>query len=444
MSKERSTSRSTDLKPIAADRSPIVSVVGLGYVGLPLAVEFARHFKTIGFDINADRVAELARGLDKNGEVSSEELRHENLTYTSDLEQLRAANFHIVAVPTPIDAARQPDLVPIISATKTVGKVLKAGDVVVYESTVYPGLTEEICLPLLETTAELHSGVDFWIGYSPERINPGDREHGLRNIVKVVSAQDERTLEVVARVYGKVVDAGVFRAQSIKVAEAAKVIENTQRDLNIALMNELALIFDRMGIDTQSVLKAAGTKWNFLKFTPGLVGGHCIGVDPYYLTHKAEKLNYIPQVILAGRRINDGMGSFIAHRTLKELIRAGHKVRGSRVTVLGLTFKENVRDLRNTRVVDIVNELTEYGVEVQVSDPMADPGEAQHEYGIFLYSLKDLQPADAVVLCVGHRQFEELRGNMHKLLNKDGVLIDVKGFFSADDIKKEGLRFWRL
>ncbi len=423
----------------------IICVVGLGYVGLPVAVEFGRQFSTIGFDLNQSRIEELKAGNDRNSELSAEDLKQPKLLFTHQVEEIRSANFYIVAVPTPIDDARQPDLRPILGASQTVGKVLKRGDIVVYESTVYPGVTEEECVPVLEKISGLKAGVDFKVGYSPERINPGDTEHTFTNIKKIVSGQDEESLGVIAQLYGSVVKAGVFKASSIKVAEAAKVIENTQRDLNIALMNELAIIFNQMGIDTHAVLQAAGTKWNFLKFIPGLVGGHCIGVDPYYLTHKAEKLNYHPEVILAGRRINDGMGKYIAQRTIKEMIGAGHNIAGSRVTVLGLTFKENCRDIRNTKVVDIVKELEDYGVKTQVVDAMAYPDEAKHEYGIQLVPLNDVPPAEAVILAVAHTDFSELTVTQIKKLMKDNpVFIDVKGVFSKSVLESQGIRFWRL
>ena len=422
-----------------------VSVVGLGYVGLPVAVAFGRQKPTIGFDINAKRIAELQGGHDRTGEVADDELKTANVLYTDRLEDLRQADFHIVAVPTPVDDAHQPDLTPVEKASETVGRALKKGDIVVYESTVYPGVTEEICVPILEKTSGLKCGVDFAVGYSPERINPGDKEHAFTKIKKVVAGQDAATLEIVAQVYGSVVTAGVHPAASIKVAEAAKVIENTQRDLNIALMNELAVIFDLMGIDTNDVLEAAGTKWNFLKFKPGLVGGHCIGVDPYYLTHKAEKLGYIPQVILAGRRINDGMGKFVAQRAVKEMIHAGHNILGAPVTVLGLTFKENCPDLRNSRVVDVVRELEEYGIKVQVYDPLADAEEAWHEYGINLCPYDKLEPAAAVVLAVSHDEFKALMPDrMKSLCRGTPVLIDVKSLYSKADFEAAGFRVWRL
>jgi len=357
-----------------------ISVVGLGYVGLPVAVEFGKAERVIGFDINPRRIAELQRGLDHTNEVAPADLKKADVLYTCDPADLKAADFHIVAVPTPVDEAKRPDLTPVIKASETVGRQLKKGDIVVYESTVYPGATEEDCVPVLERESGLKCGADFFVGYSPERINPGDKQHTFKTITKVVSGQTPEILEIVAEVYASVVTAGVHKAASIKVAEAAKVIENTQRDLNIALMNELALIFHKMGIDTRDVLAAAGTKWNFLPFEPGLVGGHCIGVDPYYLTHKAAIMGYMPQVILSGRRINDGMGEYIAAETVKAMIHDGKSVKGCVVTVLGLTFKENVPDLRNTRVIDIVHALRDYAVEVQVHDPMVDPDEAHEEY----------------------------------------------------------------
>jgi len=422
-----------------------VSVIGLGYVGLPVAVAFGRTARAIGFDINPVRIHELKEGFDRTGEVEAADLKAADILYTHDLDDLRAADFHIVAVPTPVDEAHQPDLTPVIRASETVGKALKKGDIVVYESTVYPGATEEDCVPVLEHFSGLKCGLDFTVGYSPERINPGDKEHSFTKIRKVVSGQDAATLDIVAAVYGSVVTAGVYRASSIKVAEAAKVIENTQRDLNIALMNELAVVFDIMGIDTREVLEAAGTKWNFLKFQPGLVGGHCIGVDPYYLTHKAEKLGYIPQVILAGRRINDGMGKFVAQRTVKEMIRAGHAILGSTVTILGLTFKEDCPDLRNSRVIDIIRELEDYGIEVQVHDALADPAEALHEYGIKLIELTALRPAAAVVAAVAHQAYRGMSvDDIARLMGEHPVLTDVKGMFDPVAVRAAGIRLWRL
>lgn len=422
-----------------------VSVVGLGYVGLPVAVAFGKHGPVIGFDINESRLRELRAGHDRTNEVNSEELAQAQIEFTSKTEVLAKANFHIVAVPTPIDDAHQPDLTPVVKASETVANALKKGDIVVYESTVYPGVTEEICVPILERISGLACGTDFTVGYSPERINPGDKEHTFTKIKKVVSGQNAATLEIVADVYSSVVTAGVHKAASIKVAEAAKVIENTQRDLNIALMNELALIFDRMDIDTLDVLEAAGTKWNFLKFKPGLVGGHCIGVDPYYLTHKAEKLGYIPQVILAGRRINDSMGAFIAQQTIKHMIHSGHPIAGAVVTLLGLTFKENCPDLRNSRVIDIIRELEDFGVKVQVFDPEAAAEEAEHEYGVTLLGLDQLQPAAAVVVAVAHDAYADWTPEQYlKLMHNAPVVIDVKGICDGPALEQAGVRFWRL
>jgi UDP-N-acetyl-D-galactosamine dehydrogenase len=423
----------------------VVSVVGLGYVGLPVAIAMSRAFKCVGFDINTRRISELKEGNDRTHEVTAEELKAANMLITSDAADLKKASFHIVAVPTPIDQANQPDLKAVLSASELVGKALKKGDIVVYESTVYPGLTEEKCLPVLEKFSGLKGGVDFKIGYSPERINPGDKEHTFTKIKKVVSGQDAESLDIIAHVYGSVVTAGVYRASSIQVAEAAKIIENTQRDLNIALVNELALIFDRMGIDTQEVLAAAGTKWNFLKFSPGLVGGHCIGVDPYYLTHRSEELGYIPQVILAGRRINDSMGKFVAVQTIKKIIEAGNEVTGARVTILGLTFKENCPDLRNSKVVDIIRELQDFGIEVQVHDPLADSEEAHHEMGLRIVPYKDLKESAAVIVAVAHDTYRELTPrDFLKHMPQKPVLIDVKGIFDVKQITSEGISHWRL
>jgi len=422
-----------------------ISVVGLGYVGLPVAVAFGKVQRTIGFDISAKRIEELRSRCDRTGEVTAEDLLCADICFTDRLEQLAEADFHVVAVPTPVDPANQPDLSLLCSASEAVGKALKKGDIVVYESTVYPGVTEEVCLPILERVSGLTSPGDFTVGYSPERINPGDKEHTFTSILKVVSGQDERTLDVVAAVYSSVVTPGVHRAPSIKVAEAAKVIENTQRDLNIALMNELALIFDRLGIDTGEVLAAAGSKWNFLNFKPGLVGGHCIGVDPYYLTYQAEKIGYIPQVILAGRRINDGMGKFIAQRAVKEIIKAGHHILGSYVTVLGLTFKENCPDLRNSKVVDILAELGDYGLKVQVCDPMADPAEARMAYGVTLKELDKLQPAVAVIAAVAHDSYRGWTpAKFASLMVENPVLIDVKGVYDSRLMTAAGIRVWCL
>ncbi|MBI5615220.1 MAG: nucleotide sugar dehydrogenase [Gammaproteobacteria bacterium] len=422
-----------------------ISVVGLGYVGLPVAVAFGRQERTIGFDINPRRIAELKAGHDNTLEVADEDLKSTNIQFTCEPADLELADFHIVAVPTPIDHAKRPDMTPVIRASETVGKQLKRGDIVVYESTVYPGATEEDCVPVLEKHSGLKCGTDFFVGYSPERINPGDKEHTFTKITKVVSGQTPEVLEIVAQVYESVVVAGVHRAATIKVAEAAKVIENTQRDLNIALMNELALIFHRLGIDCRDVLAAAGTKWNFLKFDPGLVGGHCIGVDPYYLTHRAQIAGYIPQVILAGRSINDDMGRYVAQQAVKHLIHEGVKVKGSVVTVLGFTFKEDVPDLRNTRVIDIVGELRDFGCEVQICDPCADSEEAHEEYGVHLTKEADLKPAKAVVFAVSHREFVSAGwpGITKFLEGGKGVVVDVKAKLDRKAIPA-GVTLWRL
>jgi len=422
-----------------------IAVIGLGYVGLPVALALARKYPTIGFDINARRVDLLSRGQDDTGETSSEELRGSQLRYTTKLEDLRGTTFYVVAVPTPIDSRFQPDLSPLVAASTSVGKVLEKGAVVVYESTVYPGATEDVCGPVLERLSGLRCGVDFTLGYSPERINPGDREHTFERICKVVSGQDAATLDRVAGVYGAVVTAGVHRAPSIKVAEAAKVIENTQRDLNIALMNELALIFDRLGIRTQDVLDAAATKWNFLRFTPGLVGGHCIGVDPYYLTSKAEELGYQPQVILSGRRINNGVGAFIAQRTMKMLSRAGVPLSHAKVGILGLTFKENVPDLRNSRIPDIVNELREFGIAALVHDPLGNHEEAHEEYGIEICEWSAMTGLDALVIAVPHAKYMEMGvDNLLSLVRDGGVVIDVKSALDPARTGKRGLVYWSL
>jgi UDP-N-acetyl-D-galactosamine dehydrogenase len=422
-----------------------IGVVGLGYVGLPVAVAFGDVDSVIGFDINRNRIETLQKDIDYTGEITEEELKNTNIDFTMDSEKLKACDFLIVSVPTPIDKAKQPNLTPLIKASETVGKILKIGTIVVYESTVYPGATEEICIPILEKISGLKAGEDFFVGYSPERINPGDKEHTFRNIVKVVSGDCDYSANIIGDVYGKVVKAGVFRASSIKVAEAAKVIENTQRDLNISLMNELALIFDRLNIDTNEVLEAAGTKWNFLKFTPGLVGGHCIGVDPYYLTHKAESVGYHPEVILAGRRINDGVGKFIATSLIKQMLLKGIPVQGSKVTVLGMTFKEDVPDLRNSKVIDIINELEEFGVTVQVTDPIANSKEAEKEYGKRLYHFEELEPADAIVLAVSHREYIKLgwNGIASLLANNTGIVVDVKNVLKKE-VCPENITLWRL
>jgi len=424
----------------------IIAVIGLGYVGLPLVVEFGKHSRTIGFDIAQNKVDSCLRGVDPSRELSDEEMSLAKFAeYTSDPAKLSEADIIIVAVPTPVDDARQPDFTPLIGASKSAGKNLKKGAIVVYESTVYPGATEEICIPVLERESGMKWKEGFFVGYSPERINPGDREHTLTKILKIVSGDTPETLESVAQLYERIVIPGVHRASSIKAAEAAKVIENTQRDLNIALMNELAIIFDKLDIDTSEVLKAAGTKCNFLKFSPGLVGGHCIGVDPYYLTHKAEKLGYNPQVILAGRRINDGMAKYIAEQTIKNMIASGSYIKGARVNVLGLTFKENCGDLRNSKVADVINELKAYGVEVFVHDPHAEADGAMHEYGVRLFGWNELPRADAIVAAVSHREFLAMPAeDFASKLIKGGCFIDVKACFDQNALEQAGLRVWRL
>jgi UDP-N-acetyl-D-glucosamine/UDP-N-acetyl-D-galactosamine dehydrogenase len=430
----------------------VVAVIGLGYVGLPLAVEFGKKFRTIGFDLSEAKVSAYLEYRDPTGEVSSDDLRavissgakqdSPGLEPTTDPRRIAEADFLVIAVPTPVDEAHIPDFKPLIGASTIAGEHMKSGATVIYESTVYPGATEEVCIPVLEQNSGLKWKSGFRVGYSPERINPGDKEHTLTRITKVVSGDSPETLEQVAALYGGIITAGVHRATSIKVAEAAKVIENTQRDLNIALMNELALIFDKMDIDTNAVLEAAGTKWNFLKFKPGLVGGHCIGVDPYYLTHKAEMLGYHPQVILAGRRINDGMGKFIAEKAVKQMIRAGRNVKEARVLVFGLTFKEDCPDLRNSKVIDVINELADFGCNVIVHDPMADPAEAEHEYGIRLVAWDNLpRDADAVVLAVGHRNYREMNtASLLQHVRPDGVVVDVKAICRDTGDRS----YWRL
>lgn len=431
-----------------AAREAKIAMVGLGYVGLPLAAAFAKVADVIGHDISERKIEELRRGIDATGELSGADLAAARIDYTLDPARLREARFIIVTVPTPIDDHKKPDLSPVIGATRAIARHLAPGTIIVYESTVYPGVTEELCVPLLEEGSGLRCGIDFKVGYSPERINPGDKVHTVDKIVKVVSGQDGETLDTVAAVYSLVVTAGVHRAATIKVAEAAKVIENTQRDLNIALMNELAIIFGKLGISTRDVLAAAGTKWNFLPFTPGLVGGHCIGVDPYYLTFKAESIGYHPRVILAGREINDGMGKYVAEHTVKELIRAGKAVLGARILVLGLTFKENVPDIRNSKVVDILAELAEYGVATLVHDPHADAGETRHEYGLELTALAAVGRVDGVILAVAHKEFAALGPQQLASLcaggSGPGVVMDVKAVYDPAAITAAGLRYWSL
>jgi UDP-N-acetyl-D-glucosamine/UDP-N-acetyl-D-galactosamine dehydrogenase len=428
---------------ISPPTSRKIAVIGLGYVGLPVAVAFAASgADVIGFDINEERIEELTSGHDRTREIDDAQLRASGCVFTSNPAALTSADFFIVTVPTPIDQTKRPDMTMLLAASRTVGAVLKKGDIVVYESTVYPGATEEDCVPVLATQSGLKSGQDFHVGYSPERINPGDKNHRFENIVKVVSGQDQQTLDIIAGVYSSVVKAGLHLAPTIKVAEAAKVIENTQRDLNIALMNELSLIFNRLEIDTGDVLAAAGSKWNFLKFTPGLVGGHCIGVDPYYLTHRAEKAGHAPQVILAGRRINDTMGSWIGRECVKRLMRNGG---AKSAIVLGITFKENVPDIRNSRVVDIVHELKEFGLDVQVTDPLASSEECRHEYGFGLVSFSKLKPADAVILAVPHQAYKAGGwADVTKLLNrKDGLVVDVKSILDRAT-QPPDIKLWRV
>lgn len=423
-----------------------LSLIGLGYVGMPIAVAFAKKVKVVGFDLNEKKIGLYRCGIDPTGEVGDEAIRETTVEFTADPSKLREARFHIVAVPTPVNDDHSPDLAPLESASRILGRDLRPGSVVVFESTVYPGVTEEICQPILEKESGLVCGVDFKIGYSPERINPGDKVHRLETIKKIVSGMDEETLETVASVYELVVAAGVHRAESIRVAEAAKVIENSQRDINIAFMNELSIIFDRMGIDTQSVLAAAGTKWNFLNFKPGLVGGHCIGVDPYYLTYKAERMGYHSQVILAGRRINDDMGRYVAENAVKRLIAADKPVKGARVAILGLTFKENCPDTRNTKVIDIVRELREYGIEPTICDPCADAAEAWMLYGVRFSPMEELRDMDEVIVSVAHDAFRSLTRDRIDAFFGSGkkVLIDVKGLFSRKEYEDNGYLYWRL
>ncbi len=434
------------------ERNASVAVVGLGYVGLPLAVALAKHMNVIGFDIDAKRINELQKGFDRTYEVDTHTLQKTTINYTTQAEILREASVIIVAVPTPIDLHRSPDLAPLLSATRVVGTCMPKGCVVVYESTVYPGLTEEVCVPALERASGFTYNSDFYVGYSPERINPGDKVHTLETVVKIVAASTPKTLQLLKSLYSLVAKAGVHEASSIKVAEAAKVIENTQRDVNIALMNEFSLIFGRMNLDTSEVLAAARTKWNFLPFFPGLVGGHCIGVDPYYLTFKAEALDYHPEVILSGRRINDSMGKYVAETTIKKLIKRKHSVCGARVGILGLTFKENVPDLRNTRVIDIINELTEYTCEVLVHDPLARPDEAVHEYGLTLVKMEHFRKLDALIVAVGHDAYKALRPRDIAAFfpqpqsgqSVDGLVMDIKALFDRESLQDLGLEVWRL
>jgi UDP-N-acetyl-D-glucosamine/UDP-N-acetyl-D-galactosamine dehydrogenase len=454
------------------NREEKVSLIGLGYVGMPIAVSFARKVDVIGFDVNKEKIELYKSGIDLTKEVGNEAIKNTTVDFTSDEKRLREAKFHIVAVPSPVKEDRTPDLTPIESATRTLGRNLTKGSIVVFESTVYPGVTEDICVPILERESGLKCGLDFKVGYSPERINPGDQEHRLETIIKVVSGMDKETLDIVAKVYELVVDVGVHKAESIKVAEAAKVIENSQRDINIAFMNELSIIFNKMGIDTKAVLEAAGTKWNFLKFSPGLVGGHCIGVDPYYLTYKAEQMGYYSQIILSGRKINDDMGKYVAECTVKSMIKANKQINGSRVAIFGVTFKENCPDVRNSKVVDVIKELEEYGIEVKVVDPLADRDDLWHEYRINPSEVHEIKDMDAVIFAVPHVEFksislEDVKGMfkssgqkyvhleaMNEVAaaseintfvdNNNHVLMDIKGIFNRTEAESAGFLYWRL
>ncbi|MFL2061003.1 nucleotide sugar dehydrogenase [Marinilactibacillus psychrotolerans] len=431
------------------NRTEKISLVGLGYVGMPIAVAFAKKVEVVGFDISKDKIDLYKKGIDPTKEVGDDIISQTTVDFTSDAERLKEAKFHIVAVPTPVNADHSPNLKPVESASHTLGKQLTKGSIVVFESTVYPGVTEDICIPILEEESGLKAGVDFKVGYSPERINPGDKVHRLETIVKVVSGQDEESLDTIAKVYELVVEAGVYKADSIKVAEAAKVIENSQRDINIAFMNELSIIFNKLDIDTKSVLEAAGTKWNFLNFSPGLVGGHCIGVDPYYLTYKAEQVGYHSRIILSGRQINDEMGRYVVENLVKKLVIADVSIKSARIGILGFTFKENTPDTRNTRVIDIVEELKEYGVQPVIVDPVADEKELDEEYGLKLSGLEDLKDMDALILAVGHEQFlnlsfEQLDKLYKNVPNEEKVLIDVKSILDKKKYIASGYNYWRL
>lgn len=426
-----------------------ISLVGLGYVGMPIAVAFAKKVKVVGFDLNAKKIEAYKNGIDPTNEVGDEEIKNSTVEFTSDETKLKEAKFHIVAVPTPVNSDKTPDLAPVIGASEIVGRNLTKGSYVVYESTVYPGVTEDVCIPILEKQSGLKCGVDFKIGYSPERINPGDKVHRLENIKKIVSGCDEESLDIIAKVYELVIEVGVHRASSIKVAEAAKVVENSQRDINIAFMNELAMAFDKMGIDTNEVVDAMNTKWNALGFRPGLVGGHCIGVDPYYFIYEAEKLGYHSQIISAGRKVNDGMGAFVADATIKKMILANKSPRQSKVVIMGITFKENCPDTRNSKVEDIINRLGEYGVEPLVVDPWSDHADAKKEYNVDLTMLSDIKDADCIIFAVAHNEFKQMSldeiDKLYKNLpNEEKVFIDVKGMFNPEDLEKKGYTFWRL
>lgn len=428
------------------NREEKLSLVGLGYVGMPIAVAFAKKIDVVGFDLNAKKISLYKSGVDPTNEVGDDAIKNTTVDFTADETKLREAKFHIVAVPTPVNDDHTPDLTPVEGASEILGRNLTKGSVVVFESTVYPGVTEDVCIPILERESGLKCGIDFKIGYSPERINPGDKVHRLETIKKIVSGMDKESLECIAKVYELVVEAGVHRAESIKVAEAAKVIENSQRDINIAFMNELSIIFNKMGIDTKSVLEAAGTKWNFLSFYPGLVGGHCIGVDPYYLTYKAEMMGYHSQIILSGRRINDDMGKYVAENVVKKLIASDKPVRNAKVAILGFTFKENCPDTRNTKIIDIVNELKEYGITPVIADPAADAGEAKWLYGVEFVDMSGIRGMDAVVLAVAHDYFKELSMDDIDNLYGDGkkIMIDIKGLLNRKTYEEAGYEYWRL
>lgn len=449
------------LYDLIKQRKEKISIIGLGYVGMPLAISFAQKADVIGFDISTTRVEQYCKGNDITREVGDDAVKNTTVFFTSEEKHLEKAKFHIVAVPTPINADKTPDLNPVKGACKIVGRNLTKGAIVVFESTVYPGVTEDICVPILEEESGFKCGIDFKVGYSPERINPGDKEHKLKDVIKVVSGMDDESLEIIAKVYELVIEAGVYRAQSIKVAEAAKVIENSQRDINIAFMNELSIIFNKMGLDTNAVLKAAGTKWNFLSFTPGLVGGHCIGVDPYYLTYKAEEIGYHSQIILAGRKINDEMGKYVAENVVKKMIKANIQINGSKVAIFGVTFKENCPDVRNTKVVDIIRELEEYGVSIFVVDPLVNNEELFREYGISLCNINEIRDMDAIIFAVPHEEFKSLKlervkkmyrqnsnsYNMNHVATTMGqgiVLIDIKGLFDKKEAEELGFLYWRL
>lgn len=434
-----------DLYNLIKNKKEKISIIGLGYVGLPLAIAFAKKVDVIGFDIAKEKIEQYLKGIDVTKEIGDERIKETSAQFTCEEEHLKKAKFHIVSVPTPINPDKTPNLKPVMGASEIVGRNLTKDSIVVFESTVYPGITEDICVPILEKESGLKCGIDFKVGYSPERINPGDKVHRLENIVKVVSGIDQECLDVIAKVYEMIISAGVYRAESIKVAEAAKVIENSQRDINIAFMNELSIIFNKMGIDTKAVLETAATKWNFLNFTPGLVGGHCIGVDPYYLTYKAEELGYHSQIILSGRMINDGMGKYIAENTVKKLIKADKQIKDSKVVIFGITFKENCPDVRNTKVVDIIKELEEYEIEVLVVDPLADQVVLEQEYHINLQELENIRDVDAVIFAVPHEEFKELKLEVVKsmYLNKP-VLIDVKGMFDKKEAERMNYIYWRL